>query len=244
MYWRKKLYLIISGLIVAYFSFSCEQWMGNRKIESAGEKEDAVCIKDSLPVRDKPGGDAKQISSLHLGESVSLGEKKKGSADPKDRYLKIRLSDGMTGWVLDEGLIKEAITGVIKSNTRIFERPEQLTILESKYGFLDMVAIIHIKGEWVEVVGRNRSRRGWIKSSFVSTNKDDVAAAILVKKQLAKNIHMSRKEKIERAIIDSPYPNSYIIEILRKLAVLYAVEEHAIGTDGDQNNPNLEEDLW
>ncbi len=220
--------LIISVLILLCVTLSCDRWFGKSSIKAKIEEDRAVCIRNKLPLLKKPRADAERISALYLGESFQFTDKQeKGKADGKATYVKVKLADGTEGWITEEGIIKNSVSGVIKAYTRIYERPERMTILDSTYDYLDIVAVTHEKDDWVKVIGENRSTGGWIKNETVSTDKNEVAAAILVKKELTADNTLSLRERVTRAILDSPYPDSYVIQTLRKLSVLYRFESEA-----------------
>ena len=223
--WRTMV-IVVVGLLM--LPLQCNRKDKGSPDISKEQEDAAVSIYNKLPLFDKPGKKTKKISELYLGESVMLtGKEKYEKSDDSIHYTYVKLADGTVGWVKTEGVIKKAVSGVIKTSTRIYERPEKMTILDSSFNFLDIVAATYKKGDWVHVTGENRRIKGWITAEALSTDKNEVASAILVKKNIIQNNALPLRKRVVAAILDSPYPDSYVIRTLRKLATLYAIDDQA-----------------
>ena len=80
-----------------------------------------------------------------------------------------------------------------------------------------MVAIIKTENDWLEVIGAQRKKNGWIKNDGVSLRQEDVAVAILVSKALAEKNEEKRMEKIEAIINNTAFRSSGFIPELQQM---------------------------
>lgn len=176
-----------------------------------------VCIWDGISVRESPLKNSKQLSSLSLGETVTYLDTSLTDVTDKNReYFKIRLSDGKQGWVPSYGVLKNASSAVLKINASLYKRPDLLTITDIRLSPMEFFAITNKIDDWVEVTGEQKKKVGWIKKDAITTNKEDIAMAILITKKLAVNDDLSSEEKLKTLLNEAPYPKSIFIENIRQ----------------------------
>jgi len=170
-----------------------------------------ICIWDKAVLRGIPSRkNGKFLSAIALGEKVTyLGESRIDSTDKNLEFLKIRLSDGKEGWTLAYVLVRNAIPAAIIQRTFVYRRPDLLTVTDKTLEPMDMVAITKIDGDWLEIVGNQRKRSGWIKNTGVSKREEDVAVAILATKAFREKDPGKRQLMLE-AIVENPELSSSV----------------------------------
>jgi len=213
----RKVLIVFVGLLV-FLSSMC----GNQKtaVEEPAPKEriETICVLDRLGLRDDAGN---WLSSLSLGETVFwLGESKIDSTKNAREYLKVVLSDSTIGWALAWGLVTNARLGAVKKSASIYRRPDPLTVTESKFEMMAMVAIKQTKDNWMEVIGEKRSEKGWNnRSGWISVNdvvidQSEVTIAILATKALREKDDAVKQEKLMAILKNIPNADSFFMKKL------------------------------
>ena len=181
---------------------------------------EVVCIWDGVPIREEPKQKGKWLSSISLGEvAIWNGEVKVDSSYKNREFYSVKVSDGTSGWAPNYGLIPDAQAGAVTDEAPIYKRPDVLTITKKTFAPLDMVAITQDKEGFYEVIGQNKSKKGWVTKQLVTTSKEDVATAILAtKKMQAINKEKPYYQQLEDIIRELPYQNSIFIQKLRMMA--------------------------
>jgi hypothetical protein len=176
--------LVYLSLMILLFT-SCKN--GKNEMSSSRDNDSipAVIISTGTAVRETPSKDGKWISSMLLGEKLTyLGESAVDSANPEQEYLHVELSDGKQAWARSYGVLINAIPAAVISQTAIYKRPDLVTQTDKTFRIAEFVAIISDKGEWVEVIGAEKRKSGWIKRDMLSIDPEDVAVATLAHKDL------------------------------------------------------------
>lgn len=142
----------------------------------------AVCIWDNLSVRATPDAKGKWLTSVSIGEVLTLqGEFAVDSADNNREYAKVTLADGKEGWTQKTLLVEGGTAAVFTQAVPIYKRPDLLTRSENSFSEMDIVAIKGIQDAWVEVVGKRKDgtwiETGWVKRESLSSNTVDIATA-------------------------------------------------------------------
>lgn len=214
---------LLTGIILVTSIISCKperQKEKEKKITSSvKEKIPGVCIWDGIAIRKEPSRSSTIFSTLSLGESfLYLNEDAIDSAYKNQKYQNIELSDGSVGWAAGFGLIMNAKTGVVKSKVPLYKRPDLLTISDKEFSPMDIIAITEETDNWAKVTGEKKRMEGWIKMSYISYNKEDIAFALLAKRELDVKDEKPLPEKIHTILDNNPYPNSIFVEILSQIA--------------------------
>jgi ribosome biogenesis protein Tsr3 len=214
---------LLTGIILAASIISCKPERQKEKEKAIGshakDKVPGVCIWDGIAIRKEPSRNSSMLSTLSLGESfLYLNEEAIDSAYKNQKYLNIELSDGSVGWAAGFGLIMDAKTGVVKSKVPLYKRPDLLTISNKEFSPMDIIAVTEETDNWAKVTGEKKRMEGWIKMSYISYNKEDIAFALLAKRELNVNDEKPLPEKIQGILDDNPYPNSIFVEVLREIA--------------------------
>jgi hypothetical protein len=193
--------------------------------EQKKEEKNIVCVWDGVPVRQTPSKSGKYLSAITLGETITdLEESVKDSTDKNREYYKVMLSDGKQGWAPTYGLIKNATIGVAKADISLYKRPDLLTITDNKLKAMEFIAVTNTKEDWIEILGEQKKKTGWIKKDAITTNKEDITTSILINKKLAANDGLSKLDKYKAIVAQAPYPGSVFIEnINSQIAELTAV---------------------
>lgn len=223
---RKAEAAICVGLIVLFIG--CEN-VGN--LFGAKENPDtqrapkggihSIVISESVPMYASASQTATLVATLSLGETVywtqdsSVKEENDTSV-----FLKTVLSDGTSGWVRSQALIRDAQAAAVKEETRVYRRPDTLTLTEVRIPFMGMVAITDRTDQWVRVIGEGRNAQGWIRKDVITEEKEEVASAVFARRKIIKNRDMSRTAVLENILYNAPYADSYFIGQLRHMRSL------------------------
>jgi hypothetical protein len=230
---KKVSIIILSMIVFAAMINGCQKTEEKKVAQKPPEppapevKEvPAVCIWDQASVRADASAKAKWISAMALGEKVTwLGEEKVDSSSKNRRYLHIRLSDGTEGWASEYVIATDAKPAVVYKEAPIYRRPDLLTVTESVFDPMEIVAIVGNDGDWIDVIGAENKKKGWIQSKLVSKNETDVAVALLTSKALAEKNEEKRKEKLQDIIDNTAFAGSIFLEDIElKLAEMQPEE--------------------
>jgi len=176
----------------------------------------SICIWDKLSLRDSPSQKGEWLSSVNLGEEIMyLGESRKDSTNKNIEYIKIQLSDGKQGWASAYGIVIDALSGVLYKSSPIYQRPDLLTETNQNFNIMDMVAIQDVKDHWLYVIGNQRKKQGWIPAEHITTDRMNVAVAILANKALADAETVEDKIKtLENFLQNTPFSQSIFMATL------------------------------
>lgn len=158
-----------------------EAGAGNEQ-EADAKPISAVCVWDNLSVRAQPNAKSKWLTSISIGESLTmLGEYAVDSADNNRQYVKVALADGKEGWTQSLLVIEDGTAAVFVQDVSIYKRPDLLTKSDKSFSQMDIVAIKGVQDDWVEVTGKrlegNWIETGWVKKESLSSQAVDIATA-------------------------------------------------------------------
>ncbi len=182
------------------------------------QETQAICMWDEASLRASPSQQGKWLSAISLGEKVAyLGETALDSSDDNKEYSKVRLSDGKDGWINSYLIIPNAKAAALVQKTSIYKRPDVLTGTNVEFGPMNMVAVKSEKDDWIEVVGSQKKKSGWVKNNVVSYKDEDVAVAILAAKALAEKDPARQKQKLEAVLNNPAFAGSVFISELQNM---------------------------
>lgn len=212
--------LIVIGLSL----YSCqtetkEEPVKEEVVQKVEEKKEipSVCIWDEASLRAQPSRKAKWLSAMALGEKVTwLGKTVIDSSNKNREYLYIRLSDGTEGWASAYVIAKEARPSVAAKKAAIYRRPDLLTATNKEFLPMEVAAILKSENDWIEVVGKENKKKGWIQSNLVSISDEDIAVALLAAKALAEKDSEKQIEKLKDIVNNTAFANSMFLETLRE----------------------------
>jgi hypothetical protein len=172
-----KRIVLLSSLLLLLFS-SCKE---SSKDESASGDSTSVagspstplltfCLWNELSVRETPGEKGKYLTSIYLGEKLTLvGDTASEKAGTKrNGYHKVQLSDGKQGWVRNDFIAIDAIPAAFVVETNLCKRPDLATVTDKNFMTMDFVAARPTNDGWVEVTGK-RTGDKWFSSGYVKT---------------------------------------------------------------------------
>jgi SH3-like domain-containing protein len=149
------------------------------------EKQAAICIVDGISVKEKPEIDSKWFSTLSLGETVYYsGEVQIDNSKSTQKFYKVELADGRMGWVKSYALLLNARNAAVIRETSVYSQPNSVNKTKLKFYPVEFVAVISEQGEWSEVTGIEKRKTGWVSSSNLSTNSNDIAVAVMANKAI------------------------------------------------------------
>jgi hypothetical protein len=198
---------LLPVLLVASALCSCSTSSTTTTTEDSTTVADATVLPDptrtfcnwlELGVREAAGDKAKYLTTIYLGEEVTL------TADStmigENLWNKITLSDGTSGWVRADFLAKKKRPAGILTTTKIYKRPDIATLTDHEFTATDFVAADKTVNGWVHVrakpLGEKWFREGYVQeSSLVFEDKETKFAS------LYKRARESNDEKVYNAIL-------------------------------------------
>jgi hypothetical protein len=194
---------------------------GTKKTVAEWLEKPALCIVDKGAVRSAAHFGGKWLASMSLGEEVNwLGEIDSISGKP-DIYLKVRLSDGIAGWVSMRTLVIGGSPAVAIRDINVYKQPDLLKTAGERFAPFDFVAIIAREEDWLKVQGEMKRKNGWIQDGNVSRSAEDIAIALLVRRALAMQDKQAAREQLETIIANPDFEKSlFYAQIQSKLASL------------------------
>lgn len=219
----KKLHLLLMFLGLFLFIASCgsegkdNQDESETEVESTDEAEAAVDENTGLSTweghsaKETPGNDGKWVASIAFGEELELLNETETEEKSGKTYEKVKLLDGKEGWVRADFIAKGAQMAAVTGDAQIYKRPSISTITDD---VITAGTIVVLKGkhdEFSEFIAKNdaanKRKEGWLLGEkALTTNEDDLAAAILLSKAMAEKSPEKRKEKLKQ--VTTQYPNS------------------------------------
>jgi uncharacterized protein YgiM (DUF1202 family) len=190
----------------------------------------AVCVWDNLSVRSIPSDKGKWLTSLSLGESITLLNETEVDSTSERTYTKVQLTDGNEGWSLADFIVADGEAATFIQDADVYSRPDLLTKTNKQYSRMDIVAIKSTQDDWLEVVGKRNDGRyietNWVKSDNISTEDVDIAVAKFAA-PIAKMDDLEKKEEaLKNLISNSDLNNSvFMADLMTQYDELqYAVE--------------------
>lgn len=232
-----RLFLIASVVLGACKSNNSTDQSAVVPVSESVEGNNVVlCISAGVALREEPKKDGKWISSLNIGETMQYLDKTEvDPTDAKQEFCYVKLSDGTKAWARTYGVLIGAKPAAIVSETPIYKRPDLVNKTDKTFHVLEFVGIVTEKDDWVEVVGINKTKKGWIKSQKLSLNQEDIAVATMAYNNLLDKNGNIITGKIPKFMEDLPYQNSQFASLLQtKLdnETGAAIEESIEGYEG------------
>lgn len=166
----------------------------------------AVSLWNKAGLREEAGRSAKYITTVNFGELVtSMGEEEEIESEDRT-YIKVRLADGQEGWVNKYLLAVDAMRAVAVEDIQVYRRPDLTTMTDDVFEEGEIFAVLTgDRDDWVEVVGKERKKKGWIQTvtSKYETDEIDVTVAILLDRAMDESNPTAREEALSR-IADNP----------------------------------------
>ncbi|MFW5775273.1 MAG: hypothetical protein ACOCW2_03190 [Chitinivibrionales bacterium] len=241
---RKAVVAVCAGIMVIA---GCENVSGLFGDKDNGRPQrapkggvESIVISESAPMYASASSAARQVATLSLGETVYWTQDSTMD-DQGDTtiFLQTVLSDGTTGWVPSRALIRNAQAAAVKQETRVYRRPDTLTLTDVRMPFMGMVAITDRTDGWMQVIGEGRDARGWIRQDVITEEKEEVATAIYTRQKIVQGRQENRSALLEDIIFNAPYADSYFIEQLRhmrSLEKLFIVDNDSVTQDNQTSD--------
>jgi uncharacterized protein YgiM (DUF1202 family) len=200
---------------------SAETGENSREAEMAtsATADVGICLWNEAGLRTAPGRskDAKWVTSISFGEVVTLtGEET--TIEGEDRtYLQMELSDGKSGWSYGYLFATDALRAAALQDIELYKRPDLTTFGGKKFERGEIFAVLAGgKDDWVEVVGKERQRTGWVRKSGASYSTDeiDVTIAILIDRALEESDPRKREEALSSIAENSTFSGSAMLSLV------------------------------
>ncbi len=180
--------LMGAGLVLTSCSPSGRDTTADGAVDSVTQAHTGFCLYKEVSVRETPGDRGKYLATLYLSEEMTpTGDTASGiSGNQKVNYTKVRLSNGVEGWVKSELVAVDAQAGAVTDEVPVYERPDISTAVGKSFHELDVVATRPASDGWVTIVGIPEGE-SWFVSGFarpdnVSSEPVDVKFAAITKR--------------------------------------------------------------
>lgn len=204
-------------ILVFIFLLSCRRNEPVTKIHEEEKEIPSVCIWDKISVRELPEKNSKSVATLDLGEAIVFtGKKVIDTTFHNQVYLQLLFQDKRM-WVPQMAVEINAMPGVIKEASIVYQRPDLLTVSDKKIHLMEIVAINSVQDEWCQFVNEKRQVSGWVKSSHVSYNKDDISFALFAARKLNEINEEPLLARINFILKNNPYPGSSFVEVMKEI---------------------------
>lgn len=225
--------IFIAIMLVSVFLTSCkengksnetkENIANESKVElqekETKETNSAICLLEKLSIRETPDAKGKWVTSMSLGEKITLLGEETTDDKTKKLYYKVKLTDGKEGWTRASFLAVNGEVGTFLEGATVYKRPDLLTKTDKKYSVMDIIGTLENQGEWIKVKGKRTDgeyiEEGWIKSSNISNNTVDIATAKYAFLANQAPTITERIEALQEIIDNSDLSSSVFIEKIK-----------------------------
>lgn len=180
--------------------------------EDEGSNENtALSTWEGHSAKETPGAEGKWVASVAFGEEVELLNETETDEKSGKAFEKVKLLDGKEGWVRADFIAKGAEMAAVTGDAQIYKRPSISTITDDVITAGTVVVLKGKHDEFSEFIAKNdaanKRKEGWLLGEkALTTNEDDLAAAILLSKAMAEKSPEKRKDKLKQ--VTTQYPNS------------------------------------
>ena len=179
----------------------------------------AVSLWNRAGLRTQPGRgkDAEWITSINFGELVTYTGEEQEVASEDRTYAKVELADGKSGWVNKYLLAVGAMRAVALQDIEVYQRPDLTTYDGDKFEEGEIFAVIEgDRKDWVEVLGKEREEKGWIRvnQAKYKTDEIDVTVAILLDRAQAISDPVEREEALKNIAENSTFSSSALMPLV------------------------------
>lgn len=213
--------LKIIPFLLLFFTFLVLTCKNDNKTPSLGSNSKvekripAVCVVDDASLRAAPTSNSEWITAVAIGERLTwLGISENDTVKESREYYKVELMDSTVGWMTSYAIELHAQPAVAIREARIFRRPQIVTQTDLKFEPMEYFVVLQTDTDWLEVVGKNRKKSGWIERSAASLKDEDIAVGILASKAMEEKDKKTRFEKLEDIIQNPAFAHSVFIDEL------------------------------
>lgn len=175
-----------------------------------------ICIWDKAGLRKSPGKKGDYLTPVVFGERVTLLGEQQEIASEDRTYIKIRLSDDQEGWVNQYLFAENASLAVVMGPTKIFRRPDVMTLKEETLERGEIVAATEVIGNWLKVIGEERKKSGWVQAiDNLSTYEDDILVAQRYQAAMKKGEPYAQRKALQTLVDDFGASGSSLMKDVR-----------------------------
>ena len=179
--------------------------------DDASNENTGLSTWEGHSAKETPGNDGKWVASVAFGEEVELLNETETDEKSGKTFEKVKLLDGKEGWVRADFIAKGAQMAAVTGDAQIYKRPSISTITDDVITAGTVVVLKGKHDEFSEFIAKNdaanKRKEGWLLGEkALTTNEDDLAAAILLSKAMAEKSPEKRKDKLKQ--VTTQYPNS------------------------------------
>lgn len=231
----KRFPLILIVLAIA----SCSSPTTTTSTEEAAAEEAPVgpslvnvCLWNELGVREGAGDKAKYLTSIYLGEHLTMAgdSATEGTGNSAHLYYKVMMSDGKAGWVRSDFIARDILPAAIMTQANLCKRPDAATVTDVVFNVMEYVAARPAINGWVKIKGKRTGDKwfseGYLKEESLTYDQLEVEFATL-----AKRANESDKESVRNALMSQMQSGTFAGTFFYGLTFETAEEEYAEGDD-------------
>ena len=198
-------------------------------------KKEAICLLEKLSVRETPKAKGKWITSMSLGEKITLTGEEVTDAASKKLYYKVRLTDGKEGWTRASFLGVNGKVAALLQDASVYKRPDLLTKTDKVYSAMDIIAVLETQDDWIHVKGKRAKgeyiEEGWIKSANITTSQVDIAVAKFASMAIGKGDMTQKITALKEIVGNNDLSSSAFINTLKEKITDYESRNQKIDTE-------------
>lgn len=175
-----------------------------------------TCVWNKVPLRNAPGKSGPYVSRVFFGEQVEKVGEEAYLPEEKRTYVKVRSTDGKVGWVHEYLFVSGGTAAVILQTGQIYERPNTpSTITMHSFEPGEIVVMETSVGDWVNLVGREKKKSGWIKGLHkVTVEQQEIELATLLDNVQQEKSSAKRQEKLGALLEKAKQANSVLTPLV------------------------------
>lgn len=181
----------------------------------------AVCLWNEAGLRSAPGkgSDAKWVTAINFGEIVYLTGNEETPEGEQRAYLEMTLKGGTSGWSSSNLFATDAKRAAAYGTIDLYKRPELTTFTGNQFETGEIFAIKNGSTQpgWLEVLGREKKKLGWIQENSRFTSDDiDVSVAVLYGQAMAEKTNPAKEAALLKILNNSTFQSSSLISMVEQ----------------------------
>lgn len=178
----------------------------------------AMCVWHKGSVRVAPSREAAWLSTLSLGEQVTLcGESTIDSSDKNRLYYHVTLTDGTCGWASEFVLLPHAMPAVLLKGSSLYRAPDSTSASLATINRLDFVAVDKAHDNWVHVVTPRMANEGWIPKDRVSQEQAEVSVGLAYRLAMKQRDTLTQLMLLKRLRAQQSDDATFSEDLIRKI---------------------------
>ncbi len=222
---------LLTFLAIAMLWMSCEDSSNSENTASGADSTAqvvdaqsgtmAVCLWNEAGLRAAPGKgtEAKWVTAINFGEVVYLTGNEETPEGEQRAYLEMSLKGGAKGWSSGNLFAVDARRAAAYGTIDLYKRPELTTFTGTQLEAGEIFAVKNSSTQpgWLEVMGREKKKVGWIQeNSRFTSDEVDVSVAVLYTQAMAEKTNPAKEAALLKILDNSTFQSSSLIGLVEQ----------------------------